>query len=720
MGAITKIRQLSPYFMATILVVFVAFMLIQDWNPGGNQRSGGESTIIGEVNGDKITLSEFEERVREIVAMQRQQNPNMEIDDENIRQQLWEMMVSELLLKQEAKKMGMNVTAEEIQDVFFYNTPEELQQSFTDSTGRFNREQFIKIMTHPEEYASQLRAQGVPDQDVETWQKQIDQFRKTAEDRVSQQKLDEAIRAGVGAAASIISPTQAELTWMMQNSSADVQFVALTADRIADNQVTVTDAEISAWYEKHKDRFEQKRSRRIKYMVFPHVPSEKDTANSIKQSAVLQSALIAAADSTKRDSVFTSYLERYNGVSKPFTPAHEIEPNILVALQGLQAREVFGPLSTAEGVTYLRLDARRDGVDAVVRASHILIPHETDTASVQKVAADLLARARKGEDFGMLASQNSKDQGSARQGGDLGYFSKGRMVKEFEDAAFGAEVGSIVGPVKSQYGFHIIKVTDKVTQQLSWSQITLKPIFSSPTRNMIAAKAAEALKKIEAGTTIDNVGKELKIQVVESPLFEQNSRSGPLNSRELATWAFENEKGAAIRRDLKQHGTVVAQVTDTREPGVKPLEDVKDIIKSRLIRKKKVDQLASLARSVAENCRNAGTLDAASQGDPTLTVTTQLGLKNDGNLQGFGGEYAVTHAAFSKKMNDIGEPIRGERGWYIMYVTNRTLADKSKFTAERPAVMSNLAAMTRNSAYFQWMTRLRENADIKDLRNRQQ
>lgn len=720
MGAITKIRQLSPYFMATILVVFVAFMVIQDMNPGGNQRSGGESAIIGEVNGEKITLSEYESRVREVVEMQRQQNPNMEIDDENIRQQIWEMMVSEILLKQEVSKMGMSVTVDEIRDVVFHRTPEDLQRSFMDSTGRFDRAQFVQLMTNPEQFAGRLREQGATDQDVENWLKQINQFRKQAEDRLQQQKLDEAARAGVGAAASIISPTQAELNWTMQNSSADVQFVAISSDRITDNQVSVSDAEISAWYEKHKDRFEQKRSRRIKYIVFPHVPSAKDTANSIKQSADLQSALFAAADTTRRDSIFTSYLERYNGITKPFTPAHEIDPNILVALQGLEVREVFGPLSTAEGVTYLRLDARRDGVDAVVRASHILLPHETDTASVQKAASDLLARARKGEDFALLASQNSKDPGSARQGGDLGYFSKGRMVKEFEDAAFGAAIGSIVGPVKSQYGFHIIKVTDKVTQQLSWSQITIKPVYSSPTRNIIAATSADALKKIEGGATIDNVAKEFKLQVVESPLFEQNGRSAPLNSRELAAWAFDNEKGAALRRDVKQYGTVVAQITDTREPGVKPLEDVKDIIKSRLVRKKKVDQLASLARSVAENCRNAGTLDVAAQGDPTLTVTTQLGLKNDGNLQGFGGEFAVTHAAFTKNINDIGEPIRGERGWYVMNVTNRTQADKSKFTAERQAVMSNMAAMMRNSAYYQWMSRLRENADIKDLRNRPQ
>src|SRR5678815_3246478 len=99
------------------------------------------------------------------------------------------------------------------------------------------------------------------------------------------------------------------------------------------------------------------------------------------------------------------------------------------------------------------------------QASHILIAvkpdaNDADKAAAKKKAEDLLAKARaKPDSFGELAKANSQDTGSAAQGGDLGSFARGAMVKPFEDAVFAAKVGDIVGPVQSDFGFHVIKVT---------------------------------------------------------------------------------------------------------------------------------------------------------------------------------------------------------------------------------------------------------------------
>lgn len=89
-----------------------------------------------------------------------------------------------------------------------------------------------------------------------------------------------------------------------------------------------------------------------------------------------------------------------------------------------------------------------------VKASHILVKEEAK-------AKELYAKVTGGGDFAQLARENSVDPGSAKNGGDLGWFEKNRMVKEFAEAAFGAEKGAVVGPVKSQFGFHIIRVDDK-------------------------------------------------------------------------------------------------------------------------------------------------------------------------------------------------------------------------------------------------------------------
>ncbi len=99
---------------------------------------------------------------------------------------------------------------------------------------------------------------------------------------------------------------------------------------------------------------------------------------------------------------------------------------------------------------------------------------EEETGVAKKKAEDLLTKAKAGEDFAKLATEYSGDPGSAAKGGDLGYFGKGKMVPEFEKAAFDAKVGDIVGPVKSVYGYHIIKITDKKGDEVKASHILIK------------------------------------------------------------------------------------------------------------------------------------------------------------------------------------------------------------------------------------------------------
>ena len=96
--------------------------------------------------------------------------------------------------------------------------------------------------------------------------------------------------------------------------------------------------------------------------------------------------------------------------------------------------------------------------DEEARARHILVPTENE-------AKDIAARLKKGEDFAKLAAELSKDPGSGKQGGDLGYFTKDRMVKEFSEAAFALKPGEVSAPVKSQFGWHVIKLEDKRTKQ---------------------------------------------------------------------------------------------------------------------------------------------------------------------------------------------------------------------------------------------------------------
>ena len=230
--------------------------------------------------------------------------------------------------------------------------------------------------------------------------------------------------------------------------------------------------------------------------------------------------------------------------------------------------------------------------------------------------------------------------------------------------------------------------------------------MSTATKQQIIVRAQKAVDEITSGTPIDVVAKKLEVPVQETKLFTADAPV--LSSRELTAWAFDSEKGAAIRKDVKYYGMVVAQVTDTREVGIKPFEDVNEKILLTLKQRKKLDKLAQDAKALAASFGN----------DTTVSATTQSGVKNNGSLTGFGGEFSATNAAFTAPVGTVTGPIRGERAWFVIKVASRTDANMAQFTKDRPAVMQNMATRVRSQAFYAWFQSLRENSAIEDLRNK--
>lgn len=132
-----------------------------------------------------------------------------------------------------------------------------------------------------------------------------------------------------------------------------------------------------------------------------------------------------------------------------------------------------------------------------VRARHVLVEGEED-------AKKIIARVKAGEDFGKIAKEVSKDPGSGAEGGDLGYFTKDRMVPEFAEAAFAAKVGDVAGPVKSQFGWHVIKVEDRRT----------KPV---PTLDQVKDRIAQGLAGKAQGEYIKTLRETAKVEKTDAP-----------------------------------------------------------------------------------------------------------------------------------------------------------------------------------------------------------
>ncbi len=719
MGMMERMRSLSPILIGSVIVTFLILMVLGDvdlpsvFNFGGAVRP---TTVVGVVEGEKILYKDFEERVRQTTEQQRkqmeQQGIEQEVDENLIREQVWNQYVNEILMRKEAERSGVFVTPAEIADALLVDPPDYLKRAFTDSAGVFHRDRYIQLVTDPDSYADLLPDDPSIDKEEEVakWKRQLIEIENTLLLQRMQQKLQNL----AGWSARAWSPTYLERRYVAENSYVTMDYVFLNALNVSLPPNSVTDDEIRSYYESHKQYYKTRPMRKIKYINFPIVPSSSDSARTRKLIEQVSTDLAAQTDPAKRDSVFSHYFATIGGRTQKVSKPTDIDPAKQAFLLGLEVRGVAGPVTLNNKTYFFRLDYRGPGKDTTVRASHILIGFGTNKDSARAVAEQVLARVRGGEDFAKVAQEMSEDKGSASRGGDLDYFGRGRMVKPFEDAAFAASVGAIVGPVESQFGYHIIKVTDKKTESIEYSEIEIPFSVSPQTKKALLRQAYSVVQQLENGENIDSLGKRLGKQVIESVFFDNTQPF--LGSMEVTQFAFAHKVGEVSRPfELRFYGYTVVQVSGIREKGIKPLEDVKEQIRDRLLSWKRVAKLQERAEQIARQLQQAGRLDAIKSIDSTLPVMSAARVTEQGQLP-TGADVVLAVQALKQPVGKISAALRGEAGYYIVLVRERHDADPKGRDAGIEAIARRKKEEALQNAFFTWLTNLRQNADIEDNR----
>jgi parvulin-like peptidyl-prolyl isomerase len=378
-------------------------------------------------------------------------------------------------------------------------------------------------------------------------------------------------------------------------------------------------------------------------------------------------------------------------------------------------RQVVGPVRLPDGTYFLRLDGRRSGENVVAQASHILIgfgpSNNKDSAKAE--AEKILKKARSGEDFAKLAQEFSEDKGSARNGGDLGFFGKGKMVKPFEDAVFAAKVGQIVGPVESQFGYHIIKVTDKKSDELKYSEIKIVPTISNPTRNGIFMAAHAFVNQVESGISFDTLAKRLNLQADTSDFM---TKSFPLfGSWGLTNQIFDAEVGTILQpKEMKNSGIVIVQVIDRLKEGAPELSAFANEIKNKLVRKKQIAKLKEKANKIYNEVKSIGDLTLATN----YEVKHASEMKNNGQVPGAGMDVIFTNKVFKSEVGKILEPIQGDGGWYIAQITSKNVPDENTIKNALPDQIKSMKQSAKGSVFNTWLNKIKENAKIEDMRGK--
>jgi peptidyl-prolyl cis-trans isomerase D len=336
-----------------------------------------------------------------------------------------------------------------------------------------------------------------------------------------------------------------------------------------------------------------------------------------------------------------------------------------------------------------------------VRASHILFKTDgKDEAVVRKQAESVLAKVKAGGDFAALAKQYSEDA-SKDAGGDLDFFGKGTMVPEFEQAAWAMKPGETSGLVKSQFGFHIIKVTDRraaTTRTLDQVKPQLEDQIKTEKAQEEAGRLAESLAKdIKTPADLDRIARERSWMVGDSGLFSREEPLAGLGyAPAAAAEAFRLEKDKVSGQVRTNQGYAFLAVTEIAPPAMPTLDAVKDKVRDAVVTKKAVALAAAKAKAIS----GAGANFAAAAKSAGVTVKTTDLITRGATLPDVGASDAVDRVVFALKAGDTSLPIETASAVVVAHVKEHTDIDPKALEGERDTLRSQLA-QNKRAAFFQ-------------------
>ena len=352
-------------------------------------------------------------------------------------------------------------------------------------------------------------------------------------------------------------------------------------------------------------------------------------------------------------------------------------------------------------------------------------PSPEDSAATRSTAEDVLRQAREGTaDFATLAREYS-DGPSASKGGDLGWFARGQMVPAFEEAAFDAEAGSIIGPVATRFGYHVIHVRDKRTkddgtEQIQASHVLIEINASPSTLDQLRSNANVFLydaQDYSFRAALDSHN----VEVQETPAFTQDASyiPGLGQFQEAKDFAFDNPVGT-ITNEVKenQQGYYILRVGDIQEPYTKSLDEVRDRIVRELRRENKQEMAYELAREVRASLSPDADLQQVASERENLTYAAPDTFTLAGQMGDLGDSPEIRGTLESMDEREISPALQTDRGAFIVHLVSRSEFDQEQFESQKARLRAQLVRQKQNQFFSNWLQSLKNEAEIVDNRDK--
>lgn len=618
-------RENSGSWIIKIILglIVIAFVGIGVGSYGSRNR--GTVATIGDTT---VSIQEYQDSYNLILNQLRGQFGDYLNEDTlkmfNVKQQALDRIIENHLISLQAENLDIIVSDEEMQN-------ELAAVDAFKRNGRFDLDQYKRVLayqqTNPEIFEAQIR------QDLKN------------------QKVRQLVVSAIA-----VSDPEAEAWYINKNSKVSVDYLGFDPGEMTD--VSPSDEEITAYYEKNKAQYQSEPKRVARYVRY----SPEDYREGL------------VVDKEK--------VERYYAENK----SEFEEP------EKAEARHILIKLSS-------------DADDAAVEEA-------------RKKAAAICERAKSGEDFAELAKKESQGP-SASSGGYLGTFGRGAMVKPFEEAVFSMNTGDISEPVRTQFGWHVIKVEKKFDAGLTSLEEAYPSIEKKLKDTEIETRAYELAGKafdlVIDGDDLEQVAVLTGTTVQTTPEFTETGAGLQMSSAgQFAAQAFKMSLNTIS--DIKKIGDdyFLIKIVTAIDPEIQPLDTVKYKVTRDLTGKMQEEKATALATAVLEEAGNGKRLaDIANEKNLELK-TTEPFLKK-GVVPEIGSSLEFLEAAFN--LTEPGQVhdtlIKTDKGVFVIALNERILPDKTETAGELTATKREILSAKQNQVYTAWLEELKQRSDIQ-------
>jgi len=692
MSVIQTIRDRGTWIIFVIIAVaLIAFILQDGAGRGGSAFSN--SSVIAKVNGTSIDRGTFEERLKTQEAMYAGQGATRD----QLIGTVYNMEVDNIVLNQEFEKLGLTISAKELNDILFGdNSP--LRQEFTDpKTGEF------KVDDAKRAFAQIKKSKNA---------EQIKMINSGYIEPTIQNSLRNKYQ-------NLLIQSVYVPKWMVEKQQADNNAIAAASYvyypyvAVADSSVKVSDADINNYVKKHSNEFKKEdETRSITYVSFSAAPTSADSTATLAQVNDLKAEFAASSDAAAFLGKVGTELPFYNS----YFAGSKIQVTNKDSILRLPVGGLYGPYVDGTNYVLAKMVGIKQWPDSVT-VRHILIGTSNpqngqqirDDSTGKKLADSIQNAVKNGADFTALVAKYSDDGGSKDKGGVYDYFPQGQMVIPFNDFAFDNPVGT-KGVVKTDFGYHYIEILGQKNRAPAYKIAYLaKPIISSnetmSEANTAAATFASSAKGVKEFN--ENAAKLAKPILTATEIKQNDFTVGTMaNTRSLVRWVYENKEGAVSDPTEVGDQIIVAMITNINKAGLMGAVEARPLVeglirndkKAKIIidTKMKGNSLNEISKSAGSPIQRADSISFAS-----------------GFINGVGNEPKIVGAAFNKSLQGKASTlIAGNSG--VFAVKGESIAAKASDAL--PETVKQSLIQNRKMATYRSVEALRKAATVKDYR----